>query len=771
MNLRPLACTLALTLTSTLLPADRALALLIDRPITLVAESRQLLTVSSNGRFAVTTDFNNLENGRLVDLTSGSVVTSLPTSSFIGTAASSVAVTVNDTGTTVFASVQRSLVPADADDDSADVYRFDAPSYQPQLVTGSLAEGWDYAVRAASSDSTVLALSRISGGFGDLDVLRYDLVTGDLSNPERTLSPLPNTVLQSRDVSMSADGNALAFIANTGAGGAYWHAFAYRHSTATTQIVDRTAAGTAANRNAGSPLISGDGQMVAFQSSATNLSSGTTHGIQVLRLSDGVMSPVAAVGTPVSISMSGARIAYNAEYNSDVFVLDREADTGGPLGDIVAVVSTPDGSLAFHGIYRPTLTADGSQIFFETMFDILGNAPEGGLYRRELPLQPFVAQSPSRLLDTRPGGSTIDGRHRAVGRLAAGATYVLPVVGRAGVSGSPRAVVLNVTVTDPAGDGYLTVWPCTGATPPNASNLNFAAGQTIANAVIVGLSQLGSICLRTSEAATHALVDLTGVLTVDADFRPVEPSRLLDSRPTGQTIDGKFAALGRFAAGERREIAVAGRGGVPAGATAAVLNVTVTDPTGGGYLTVWPCDSTAPPNSSNLNFVSGQTVPNLVIAPLSASGTVCIQTAEAAAHVLADVSGYFTAGKTYIPRSPARVADTRPGTTTIDGQAAGIGIRRAGTRFELPIDGRAGTPGAARAAILNVTATGATGTGYLTVWPCGGSTPPNASSLNYDPGADVPNLVVATLSPAGTVCLQTAEADAHLIVDLNGWIA
>jgi len=80
-----------------------------------------------------------------------------------------------------------------------------------------------------------------------------------------------------------------------------------------------------------------------------------------------------------------------------------------------------------------------------------------------------------------------------------------------------------------------------------------------------------------------------------------------------------------------------------AGVGAVALNVTVVegeDPAvGGGFVTVYPCGSR--PDASNLNFRAGQTVPNAVIAPVSASGAVCFYV-YGSAHLLVDVSGYFT---------------------------------------------------------------------------------------------------------------------------------
>ena len=69
------------------------------------------------------------------------------------------------------------------------------------------------------------------------------------------------------------------------------------------------------------------------------------------------------------------------------------------------------------------------------------------------------------------------------------------------------AVVLNVTVTEAAGAGYATVYPC-GGDPPTASNLNYGTGTTIANAAITKLSAAGTICIFTQQA-THLLADVT----------------------------------------------------------------------------------------------------------------------------------------------------------------------------------------------------------------------------------------------------------------------
>jgi hypothetical protein len=84
---------------------------------------------------------------------------------------------------------------------------------------------------------------------------------------------------------------------------------------------------------------------------------------------------------------------------------------------------------------------------------------------------------------------------------------------------------------------------------------------------------------------------------------------------------------------------VAGRGGVPVGATTAVLNITVTAPTGAGFITAYPC-GIDPPLASNLNYAAGSTVANAVIAKIGTNGQICILN-SAPTDLIIDVAGYI----------------------------------------------------------------------------------------------------------------------------------
>jgi hypothetical protein len=292
----------------------------------------------------------------------------------------------------------------------------------------------------------------------------------------------------------------------------------------------------------------------------------------------------------------------------------------------------------------------------------------------------------------------------------------------------------------------VNTWFSNGDGTWNVTGFQAHAGYGYANGLF-----LGSTCC----SATLAM----------AAYVPSGPARVLDSRPGAATIDGQAAGGGLLTGGSTSELVLGGRAGVPQNAAAAVLNVTVTGPSGPGFVTVFPCGASRP-LASNLNFTAGQTIPNAVVAKLGAAGKVCLYT-DTTTHLIVDVNGYYPGSAAYVPSGPARVLDSRPGAATIDGQAAGGGLLTGGSTSELVLGGRAGVPQNAAAAVLNVTVTGPSGPGFVTVFPCGASRP-LASNLNFTAGQTIPNAVVAKLGAAGKVCLYT-DTTTHLIVDVNGY--
>jgi hypothetical protein len=124
------------------------------------------------------------------------------------------------------------------------------------------------------------------------------------------------------------------------------------------------------------------------------------------------------------------------------------------------------------------------------------------------PAPPFVSLVPGRLLDSRVGQATVDGQFNGIGLRGAGSVTALTVAGRGGVAGDAVAVVLNVTVTDAQAAGFVTVFPC-GSAQPNASSVNYVAGSTVANAVIVKVGVGGQVCVFT-QSAINVIADVNG---------------------------------------------------------------------------------------------------------------------------------------------------------------------------------------------------------------------------------------------------------------------
>ena len=214
--------------------------------------------------------------------------------------------------------------------------------------------------------------------------------------------------------------------------------------------------------------------------------------------------------------------------------------------------------------------------------------------------------TPNRVVDTRNGG----------GPVIAGTELVVNLSGRVGGS---VPVALNVTATESAAQGYVTVYPC-GTTRPNASNLNLVPGRDIANHVSVGTDASARVCIYT-QATTHLVVDLLGRFDGPLRFSAGTPKRLRDTRDSGAAN----------AAGSVLRLAVGTR-------AVAAVNLTATGASDRGFATAYDCAS-ARPLTSNLNFSPGVDVANVAIVGAS-GGELCIYT-NVATHLVVDLLGTF----------------------------------------------------------------------------------------------------------------------------------
>lgn len=252
--------------------------------------------------------------------------------------------------------------------------------------------------------------------------------------------------------------------------------------------------------------------------------------------------------------------------------------------------------------------------------------------------------------------------------------------------------------------------------------------------------------------------------TGGAGYHPLTPSRILDSRgPTGNWNTKLTTAT--------KDLQVTGLGGasnVPASASAVVMNVTATGGSNGSFVSAWPSGATKP-NSSNLNFGPGQTIPNLVTVKLGTGGKVSFANAVGTVDVIADVVGYYDdgtgPGDLFTGITPTRLLDSR-------GPVGGWnGTLAAGTPRDLSVrqPGNAlGVPATATAVVANVTATGGSDGSFVSVWPSDVSKP-NVSNLNFAPGQTIPNLAIIKIGAGGTIRFANEIGTVHLVVDIVGY--
>jgi hypothetical protein len=265
----------------------------------------------------------------------------------------------------------------------------------------------------------------------------------------------------------------------------------------------------------------------------------------------------------------------------------------------------------------------------DVVVDVLGwfDGPVGGRIH---------AMTATRLVDTRSG----DGATGPVG--ADGVAF--DVRGHGGVPDQGvGAVLLDVTGIGASDATHLTVWP-DGIAPPATSNLNLAAGETRANLVLVSPGADGRVRVANRTGAVQLAVDVVGYVDAGAatggQLVPVTPTRIADSRNQTGLPDAPLGPGGSVTV-----TVTGGFSGVPAGASAVVLNVTGVGASGATHLTVGPAGVPLP-STSNLNLTTGETIANAVLVAVGTSGQVVIRNNSDTVDLVVDVEAYVTAGLT-----------------------------------------------------------------------------------------------------------------------------
>lgn len=344
----------------------------------------------------------------------------------------------------------------------------------------------------------------------------------------------------------------------------------------------------------------------------------------------------------------------------------------------------------------------------------------------------FTAVTPVRLLDTRTGG----------GPVGAGKQISIPV-GKT-VPANATAVVFNLTATAPTASTFLTAWP-DGQARPGTSNLNPAAGQTVANEITVPVGADGRVDVFNHVGSVQVIADLLGYYAPGehALYQPITPVREFQNTPIGPNTD--------------EGLTVFLNGNDLPNATALVLNVTVPNATADGFVTVWQ-GSGSKPTTSTVNFTKGQTVANQAVVPYN--GEFRLYNSAGTNKPIIDLVGYYVddlpgaAGSIYVPMTPDRVFDTRASHFPVGPNTSFA------TQF--------GVPATTNAVQLNVTGLNATANTFITVFPRG-QIRPNTSSLNVSPHNTVTNAVTATMGTDGVVNFYNHVGTVDIVADEFGF--
>jgi len=281
-------------------------------------------------------------------------------------------------------------------------------------------------------------------------------------------------------------------------------------------------------------------------------------------------------------------------------------------------------------------------------------------------------------------------------------------------------------------------------------------------------------------------------------FHNLTPTRLYDSRPVGTnaTPPPLGAGAGPFSPGQPRTLAAAAKAGLPAvgsGMSAILANITVVSSgPGAGFVTVYPTtdasgNSLSAPLAVNLawnNPAAATVVSNFATIPVDSSGNFNVVVGVASATLIIDVVGYLSPDNTGagtgvfkpvpVSQPTLRLYDSRPVGTNPVAPPLGAGagpLASGGATRTLTATGQLGIPSTASAVIINVSAVSATGSGFFSLYPAGG-TPPVVAALTWVPGGlnTLGNLAVVPLSGGQMSFLAGGAGQADILMDVVGYV-
>jgi hypothetical protein len=288
-----------------------------------------------------------------------------------------------------------------------------------------------------------------------------------------------------------------------------------------------------------------------------------------------------------------------------------------------------------------------------------------------------------------------------------------------------------------------------------ASQLARVPGQSAVDLVTVPVGAGGDVRLYHDVGSVRLYVDIAGYYALGAAEAPdtfvaTSPHRVLDtrSRAGGAVGAGGTTTLTRAMLG------------LPADATAVVVNLTAVGATAGTYITAWSGTAAQRPRVSDLDVLAGETRAALATVAVGSAG-LSLYNFAGSVQLIADVAGWYApspTGSTFVPITPTR----------IDTGAHHLGA--GGSTDEQLVSGD-GLPAGVSAALFTLTTTDVTANTYETAYPTpsAGQAAPTVSNLDVAKGHTDGNLVVVAASPAGAVRLTNSGGSVADIADLAGY--
>lgn len=366
-----------------------------------------------------------------------------------------------------------------------------------------------------------------------------------------------------------------------------------------------------------------------------------------------------------------------------------------------------------------------------TTVTVVGPGVGGATPRADAATRTFTGRKPTRLVDTRRGRPRRSLRDGDVIRFRVGTT---------------SAVELNTTAVGATGPGYLAVYTC--GQRARSSTVNLGTAAAVGNTTVVVPNRDKEVCLYASVGGggkVDVIIDSYG--SFSSAFRGQTPRRLIDTR--------RGARPRRIGPGRDLRVKV----GVSRRVVA--LNVTAVDPTGGGYLTVYPCNQSRP-STTNINYLRGEPRAGFVLVNAGA-GTVCVHT-SASAHIVVDKLGSIRPGRDVRFGKSRRVVDSRSGLHGRRGKNFTVDLTRIRSQSGVMLEARG------RAVSLNIALINPARNAYLTVYPCRSGRPRDVSAINATRRRPaVANTIIIQPDRDDRICISS-NTNTDLVVDLGGFL-